>query len=85
MSQTFSSREQYITDADKACLSYTHMSSAYVEPIYLVKLSSVLRIRIRDPGSWILIRYPGSNAFLTSGSGIQNRFFPDPEPIFLRA
>jgi hypothetical protein len=33
---------------------------------------------------------PGSGAFLTSGSGIQNRFFPDPgsripdpKPIFL--
>ncbi len=36
----------------------THMSSAYVVPINLVKLSSVLRIRIRDPGSWVLIRDP---------------------------
>jgi hypothetical protein len=35
---------------------------------------------------------PGSGAFLTPGSGIRNRFFPDPgsripdpKPIFLRA
>jgi hypothetical protein len=29
---------------------------------------------------------PGSGAFLTLGTGIQNRFFriPDPKPIFLR-
>jgi hypothetical protein len=26
---------------------------------------------------------PGSGAFLTHGSGIRNRFFPDPKPIFL--
>jgi hypothetical protein len=32
-------------------------------------LHTVLRIRIRDPGS---------GAFLTPGSGIRNRFFPDP-------
>jgi hypothetical protein len=32
-------------------------------------LESVLRIRIRDPES---------SAFLTPGSGIRNRFFPDP-------
>jgi hypothetical protein len=31
----------------------------------------VLRIRIRDPD-------PGSGAFVTPGSGIWNRFFPDP-------
>jgi hypothetical protein len=30
---------------------------------------AVLRIRIRDPGS---------GAFLTPGSGIRNRFFPNP-------
>ncbi len=28
---------------------------------------------------------PGSGAFLTPGSGIRNRFIPDPKPIFLRA
>jgi hypothetical protein len=32
-------------------------------------LKTVLRIRIQDPGS---------GAFLTPGSGIRNRFFPDP-------
>ncbi len=49
----------------------THMSSAYVVPIYLVKLSSVLRIWIRDPGS---------NAFcpLDPGSGIGFFRIPDP-------
>jgi hypothetical protein len=46
---------------------------------------AVLRIRIR-------IRDPGSGDFSTPGSGIRNRFFPDPgsripdpKSIFLRA
>ncbi len=34
-----------------------------------IRIRPVLRIRIRDPGS---------GAFLTPGSGIRNRFFPDP-------
>jgi hypothetical protein len=37
--------------------------------LILILKNSVLRIRIRDPGS---------GAFLTPGSGIRNRAFPDP-------
>ncbi len=51
-------------------------------PLTLRLWEAVLRIRIRDPGS---------GAFLTPGSGIWNRFFPDPgsripdpKPILLR-
>jgi hypothetical protein len=37
--------------------------------LYIGKYQPELRFRIRDPGS---------GAFLTPGSGIRNRFFPDP-------
>ncbi len=37
--------------------------------VTILTLQAVLRIRIRDPGS---------GAFLTPGSGIRDRFFPDP-------
>jgi hypothetical protein len=33
-------------------------------------------------GAVLRIRDTGSGAFLTPGSGIRNRFFPDPKPIF---
>jgi hypothetical protein len=43
-----------------------------------VHCQPVMRIRIRDPVLfWPLD--PGSGAFLTPGSGIRNRFIPDPE------
>jgi hypothetical protein len=55
------------------------------------------RCQYRYPALRIRIRDPGSGAFLTPGSGIRNRFFPDPgsripdlgsripDPLFLRA
>ncbi len=60
------------------CLLYPHSESTRYDPAHIVSgggvlftlsLPSVLRIRIRDPGS---------DAFLTPGPGIRNRFFPDP-------
>jgi hypothetical protein len=56
----------------------------YVYAQYSVQFSAIMRGRVADPD-------PGSGAFLTPGSGILNRFFPDPgsripdpKPIFLR-
>ncbi len=51
---------------------------------FLRKSNSTLVFSVADPD-------PGSGAFLTPGSGIRNRFFPDPgsripdpKPILLR-
>ncbi len=61
------------------------------------KILPVLIIQTLDPDphfpkSSVADPDPGSGAFLTPGSGIRNRFFPDPgsripdpKPIFLRA
>jgi hypothetical protein len=47
---------------------YNYLKVVRLERLLLLP---VLQIRIRD-------RDPGSGAFLTPGSGIRNRFFPDP-------
>ncbi len=68
-----------------------HQKKKYEKMIFAFHLwISLLRIRIRDPGSGI--RYPVLFWPLDPGSGIRNRFFPDPgfripDPklIFLRA
>jgi hypothetical protein len=51
----------------------TSRGKAYMHThtVFKLLLYAVLRIRIRDPESI---------GFLIPGSGIQNNFFPDPEP-----
>ncbi len=62
------------------CLGISKVNSALMSNISCPSLSTVLRIRIQDPGS---------GTFLPPGSGIRNRFFPDPgcriPPLLLRA
>jgi hypothetical protein len=60
-----------------------HKGYGYIE--YETLQSAMVRSSVADPD-------PGSGAFLTSGFGIRNRYFPDPGsripdplPIFLRA
>ncbi len=53
----------------RCCLSQVRLNSPCVIPSYLTKSE-------RGPPSSVADPDPGSGASLTSGSGIQNRFFP---------
>jgi hypothetical protein len=49
-----------------------------VQIFYIIFGSQSVRKEVKKAVLWIRIQDPGSGAFLTPGSGIRNRFFPDP-------